>query len=127
MACPFFNPLRKLDAGGWHPAPRLPLIDAWAGVCTAGGGPALAESVQREICNHGYARGRCDHFPGNGAADAVRFSMAGDRVIYILEKEHAPLEHGEIDPASDPREPLASQARAFVESWHGRLPRDGER
>jgi hypothetical protein len=42
------------------------------------------------------------------------------RLIYIFEKDHAPLEHGEIDALTDPREPLASLARAFRDS-HLRL------
>lgn len=117
MACPFFKPSRRLDAGGWDPAPRLPLGDAWGGECTAACSEQPAESAQREVCNSGYARGRCVHFPEDGAADAVRFSLAaGERLIYILEKDHAPLEHGEIDTATDLREPLASLARAFRES-----------
>jgi hypothetical protein len=95
----------------------LPLGDAWAGTCTAGCTREPAESIQREICNSGYARGRCDHFPEKETADAVRFSIsAGGRLIYILEKDHAPIEHGEIDILTEPREPLASLARAFWES-----------
>ena len=117
MACPLFKPERKLDAGGWDPAPRLPLGDAWSGECTAGGAEQPAESTQREVCNCGYARGRCEHFPAAMEADAVRFSMVADgRLIYIFEKDHAPLEHGEIAGGTDPREPLASLARAFMES-----------
>jgi hypothetical protein len=97
------------------PAPRLPLGGAWAGECTIDGTPEPSELVQRDLCNSGYARGRCEHFPANAPADAVRFSLtAAGRLIYILEKDHAPLEHGEIDPVSDLREPLASQARAFI-------------
>ena len=118
MACPFFKPARRLDGGGWDPAPRLPLGDAWAGECTAGCAEQPAESTQREVCNCGYARGRCAHFPAAVEADAVRFSMGADgRLIYIFEKDHAPLEYGEIDAATDPREPLASLARAFKESY----------
>jgi hypothetical protein len=117
MACPFFKPARKLDAGGWDPAPRLPLGDAWAGECTAGCTEQPAESTQRKVCNSGYARGHCQHFPAGMEADAVRFSICADgRLIYVFEKDHAPLEYGEIDAASDPREPLASLARAFSES-----------
>ena len=41
---------------------------------------------------------------------------AGERLIYILEKDYAPIEHGEINSATDAREPLASLARAFTES-----------
>ena len=117
MSCPFFKPLLRLDAGGWDPSPRLPLGDAWGGVCVSGCDWAPPEATQREVCNIGYARGRCDRFPAERVADAVRFSAAGDRLVYILEKDHAPVEHGEIDSATDPREPLASQARAFAESW----------
>jgi hypothetical protein len=118
MACPFFKPERRLDAGGWDPAPRLPLGDAWAGECTAGCAEQPAESAQREVCNSGYARGRCEHFPAGVEADAVRFSMGVDgRLIYIFEKDHAPLEHGELDAPTDSREPLASLARAFSESY----------
>ena len=122
MACPFFLPVRRLDSGGWNPAPRLPLGDAYGGSCqalvTAPFEPP--EAIQRDLCNSGYARGRCSRFPDNGAADAVRFSVIGDHdgrvtLVYILEKDHAPLEHGLMD-AAGAREPLASQARAFIES-----------
>ena len=128
MACPFFKPVRRLDAGGWDPAPRLPLGDPWAGECTAGCAEQPAESTQREVCNSGYARGRCEHFPSEMEADAVRFSMGADgRLIYIIEKDHAPLEHGEIDAATDPREPLASLARAFRESHRQMVVAAGQR
>ena len=130
MACPFFKPVQRLDPGGWDPAPRLPLLDAWSGVCTAAYDWTPPEAVQREICNCGYARGRCDRFPSSKAADepadAVRFSALEERLIYVLERDHAPVEHGEIDPITDPREPLASQARAFMASWTGLSAKMGE-
>jgi len=125
MACPFFKALQRLDAGGWDPAPRLPLGDAWSGVCVAAHDWIPPETTQRDVCNCGYARGRCDRFPPSEAADAVRFSLREERLIYILEKDHVPVECGEIDGATDPREPLASQARAFMESWRG-APRAGD-
>jgi len=43
--------------------------------------------------------------------------MAGERLIYIFEKDHTPAEHGEVDCATETREPLASLARAFRESY----------
>jgi hypothetical protein len=43
--------------------------------------------------------------------------MAGERLIYIFEKDHAPVEHGQVDSAAEMREPLASLARAFRESY----------
>jgi len=120
MACPFFRPLRRLDSGGWTPAPRLPLGGAWGGECSADGAGEPPEPIQRDLCNSGYARGRCERFPANAIADAVRFSITpSGRLIYILEQDHAPVEHGEIDAAHDPREPLASQARAFMENRLG--------
>jgi hypothetical protein len=113
MACPFFKPQRRLDSGGFVPAPRLPLGGAWGGECSAAGKPS--EAIQRDLCNCGYARGRCAEFPADSAADAVRFSYTSQgRLIYILEKDHAPVEHGEIDVSNDPREPLTAQARAFA-------------
>ena len=42
---------------------------------------------------------------------------AGARVIYVLERDHVPVEHGEIDASTEPREPLASLARAFEENY----------
>lgn len=126
MACPFFRPLRRLDHGGWDPAPRLPLLDAWGGVCTAAFDWTPPEAIQRDICNCGYPRGRCEHFPEGGAPDAVRFSFQTERLIYVFEKDHAPVEHGEIDPINDRREPLASQARAFFESWRGLSAKMGQ-
>ena len=128
MACPFFFPVRRLDPGLWAHLPRLPLGDPYAGQCHAD--PAApfepSEQHQRALCNCGYARSECSHFPGGDAADAVRFSMiddAGERLqlVFILEREHVPLEHHKITvgPAEDemdlpPR--FAAQARAFLES-----------
>ena len=124
MACPFFLPLRRLGSSGWNPEPRLPLGDAYEGSCRACASSPFEppEEIQRDLCNCGYARGRCSHFPDNGAADAVRFSVTGDQdgrvtLVYILEKDHAPMEHGLINDATCAPEPLASQARAFVESY----------
>jgi hypothetical protein len=124
VACPFFLPVRRLGSGGWNPAPRVSLGDAYGGFCHALASSPFEppEGVQRDLCNCGYARQRCSHFPENGAADAVRFSVTGDQdgritLIYILEKDHAPMEHRPLDPAHEALEPLASQARAFVESY----------
>jgi hypothetical protein len=124
VACPFFLPVRRLDSGGSNPAPRLPLGDAYGGSCHAPDAQPFepSETIQRDLCNSGYVRGRCSHFVDNGAADAVRFSVTGDHdgcitLVYILEKDHAPMEHGLMDGATGGREPLASQARAFVESY----------
>ncbi len=133
MPCPFFLPLRRVDESGrWEHAPRLPLIDLYFGVCRARPGEVIEaeESVQRDLCNCGYARGRCDRFPGDAAADAVRFSVVAEaenslRVMQILEREHVPVEHRELEymvasaafvdpPSSDI---VLAQARVFVQSY----------
>jgi hypothetical protein len=127
MACPFFVPQRRLDPGAWTHLPRLPLGDSYFGFCQTSFKVIPAEEHQRELCNRGYARGLCAHFPGSSAADAVRFSVTDGRdgcmrVVYVFEKDHAPLSHGVLDfPAAQSAAPvdelLLRQARAFVESY----------
>jgi hypothetical protein len=133
MPCPFFAPEERLDAGPWTNPPRLPLGDAYSGSCRVRPDEfhAPPESHQREVCNCGYARGRCDRFPEGDAADAVRFSVSAKgragklRLVYILEKEHAPASHGALEFSikkgvlvDSPSEGLlAAQARAFAETY----------
>jgi hypothetical protein len=136
MPCPYFLPLRRLDRGAWVSPPRLPLGDPYAGECQAD--PAAPhqppESHQRERCNCGYARGHCSHFPPAAPTDAVRFSILSDsgariELIYVLEKDHAPVQHGRLvyiaaeDRWEDPPvgELLARQAQAFLESHRIRV------
>ena len=137
MPCPFFLPLRRVDESGrWEHAPRWPLIDLYFGVCRApsknvpGEVIEADESIQRDLCNCGYARGRCDRFPDDATADAVRFSVVSEaegvlRIIWVVEREHVPVEHRELEysvasgafvepPSSDI---VLAQARAFVESY----------
>ena len=138
MACPFFAPSHRLEFTGWARPPRFPLGDAFRGACHAL--PSVVfeppEAHQREVCNCGYARGRCDRFPHGSAGDAVRFSVTGQTssrlsMIYVVEKDHAPAEHGTLEfaladlslagpPIGDV---LAQQARAFVESYLNYQPR----
>lgn len=102
MACPFFEPVQPLGREQWLHAPRFPLGEAYRGLCHAGVEPfEPTESSQEELCNCGYARGRCDRFPAE-SADAVRFSVASEddqrlRVIYVFERRHAPETHGVIE------------------------------
>ena len=132
MACPFFVPSRRLEIAGWVRPPRFPLGDPFGGACHAQPAEIVEppEARQRELCNCGYARGRCDRFPGDSAGDAVRFSVTEDiaskvSVVYIVEKDHAPAEHGTLEyliedarldgpPISDI---LVQQALAFLESY----------
>ncbi|HLH39629.1 MAG TPA: hypothetical protein VKX39_10815 [Bryobacteraceae bacterium] len=127
MACPFFVPVEPLGRRHWRHAPRFPLGEAYRGVCQAAAEPFTPpESRLEEICNCGYARLRCDRFPA-GAPDAVRFSLIAEdkqriRIVYVLERDHAPHSHGAIEyskadaglPGAAGR--LEAQARAFVAS-----------
>jgi hypothetical protein len=132
VACPFFLPSRRLETTGWTHAPRLPLGDPFGGTCHVGPTDIVEppEAQQREVCNCGYARGRCDRFPVGIAADAVRFSVTADSpgrlsVVYVVEKDHAPAEFGTLEYiVKDARlggspigDVLAHQARAFLESY----------
>lgn len=140
MACPFFVPSRRLEIAGWVRPPRFPLGDPFSGACHAQPADVVEppEARQRELCNCGYARGRCDRFPGdregkNAAPDAVRFSVTDDTpqrvlVVYVVEKDHAPAEHGILEYLiEDSRlegphisDILVQQARAFLESYLSR-------
>jgi hypothetical protein len=128
VACPFFVPVARVDPDGWIHPPRLPLGDPYQGLCEAQ--PGDPYESRHELCNTGYARGRCDRFPAHSAADAVRFSVTGDQddavtLVYILEKNHAPAEHGVLNYSipearlvSGPiGEILAAQAGAFLKSY----------
>ena len=142
MACPFFLPIARLTTEDWIHAPRLPLGDPYRGECRVpvespqpaepareGFEPSQlaeraafepTENEQRELCNCGYARGRCQRFPAD-APDAVRFSMTADsKLVWILERDHAPIEFGFTDELSIgalQNEVLREQARAFIETY----------
>ena len=138
MACPFFMPVTRLDQKEWLHAPRLPLGDPYAGVCHARPGEPFEPpaSALDDLCNCGYARGRCDRFPAETTADAVRFSLVSVDpdvicLVYILERAHAPVEHGTLRYATrqsrfadaPPTVILAAQAEAFLESHLARQAR----
>lgn len=128
-------PSRRLEHVGWVRPPRLPLGDPWGGTCHARADDIVEppDLRQRELCNCGYARTRCDRFPGGEAADAMRFSITGYsggviRMVYIVEKDHAPASHGVLEfPASGEITGvsylLAEQAKAFLRSYLHRRTR----
>lgn len=129
MACPFFAPSRRLENTGWVRPPRYPLGDLFSGTCHADA-PNLTEDHHDDCCNFGYARGRCNRFPGGTAADAVRFTVTDDAstkvsLVYVVEKDHAPTEFGTLEYAVDEArldgpvisDVLVQQARAFIESY----------
>ncbi len=133
MACVYFFPIAQLELGDWIHAPRLPLGAAYRGVCRATSDAfEPPESEQRELCNCGYARGRCGRMPAD-APDAIRFSVTENRgdlqLRWVIEKDHMPVEFGSIASTEASLaiapELLAAQARAFIQS-HGEMNVTGE-
>jgi len=116
LACPYFMPVEKLEGTWPHPS-RLPLGCGWRGHCTAPGheNATPAQDTLEASCNLGYASG-CSWAPRERAWDAVRFAVAaptevanqcevGDvcqvlpviRVVYVCERNHRPVERGEVE------------------------------
>lgn len=122
MACPYFYPLARFESSPWSVPPRLPLGDAFSGECRASETPAQPDETRmRELCNVGYGRGRCEHFPSESSADAIRFHAAGFtgeliKIQYFFEKDCWPAGHGEVDFGAAPSL-LRRQAEAFHESY----------
>lgn len=103
MACPFFRPAARLEVDLWPHRQRLPLGDGFCGTCQAPGhqGQEPAEQQLKDFCNLGYAR-QCSWLPQERVADAVRFAVARDfgssiTLHYVLERDHAPVEHGKLE------------------------------
>ena len=108
-------PVSRLENGSWpHPA-RLPLGGGWCGHCTAPGheGELPSQDVLEAFCNLGYASS-CTWSPSARVWDAVRFAVSapGDpanrqeagvvsaRVLllrYVCERDHRPVEHGDLE------------------------------
>lgn len=71
-------------------------------MCMANGEQVTpAEHELREFCNLGYAR-QCARIPVKRSSDGVRFSVAkdnGNRILlhFSLERDHAPLTHGQME------------------------------
>jgi hypothetical protein len=132
MACPYFYPVERFQDREWPTPPRLPLGDPYHGMCCVNPTRETRPDLEtlRQYCNLGYARGNCPRFPKDAAADAVRFMVAGDedealKLQYVLEKNHAALEHGPLEYSlgegrflvSHANELLRRQAQAYLESY----------
>jgi hypothetical protein len=134
MACPYFHPVSPDPQCSPRHA-TLPLGDAWSGLCHANPGQPKEPGVETlyPVCNIGYARERCPHFPAGDGPDAIRFSIASEdpstlRVWYAVERDHLPLANGalEYSPATadfagaPPLEAVTRLARAYVASYYRR-------
>jgi hypothetical protein len=127
MACPYFYPVAPSRNG----SAMLPLGDRWDGVCRAAPDAVRKpdDSILR-LCNMGYARGQCPHFPACDGPDAVRFTVKGSvngsvSLYFAIERDHHPFAHGPLtyltasgtlaDPPAS--EVLDRQARAYAEGY----------
>jgi hypothetical protein len=107
MACPYFRPVAPLSAATDTNSGMLPLGGLWAGECGISGAGVSApdRATLKMLCNLGYARGQCRHFPDGDGPDAVRFTIREDdgvrlRIYYVLERDHHPFAHGPLEFAS---------------------------
>jgi len=114
----------------------MPLGDVWRGVCRAEASPFVPDdSTLSNLCNMGYAQGRCARYQSTDAGDAVRFLIAQDRddlirIEYVVERDHHPHRQGTFEYqkmrgalaviAGDPV--LQQQALAYVASYLRRRP-----
>ncbi len=132
MACPYFYPIERFGDKAWPKPPRLPLGDPYTGLCCVDPLREFRpeEAALRELCNRGYARGRCPRFPPGDGPDMVRFSVTGDRdgvvkIAYVVESNGRPFEQGEIEYLAETRRfrpnltggMLERQAQAYAESY----------
>jgi hypothetical protein len=104
MACPHFHAVEPRSQTDTSHTAMLPLGDAWAGVCRAVPDAPWDpdETTLLTLCNLGYARGACAHFPADDGPDAARFSVMRDDgaclgLYYVLERDHHPLAHGPLE------------------------------
>jgi hypothetical protein len=127
LACPFFFPTCRSQAGAFSHPSRLPLAGGWEGTCTAPGHEGQVPD-SFEACNLGYASA-CPWLPLERKSDAVRFAIAQENearslVVYVCEKDHLPTEHGKLEffihngecvnPHSDAR--IQKMAECFLTS-----------
>jgi hypothetical protein len=102
VACPYFFPKEKCLTVGWAFPSRLPLGAGFRGTCRAAGEAEVApdDNALRDFCNVGYACG-CPRVPVDRRADSIRFAVAvddGERIVlhYVYDRDHLPVEHGQL-------------------------------
>ena len=128
MACPYFDPVMPQGRDTGPENARLPLGCVWEGICRAVPGEPWQPDRARlqPLCNLGYARESCTRFPIGDGPDAVRFAVARDdgssvKLYYVLERDHHPFAHGQIDdsdgPAVHAAPLLARQATAYIQTY----------
>jgi len=100
MPCPLFEPRAKVELPR-VPAPRLPLLHEFAGVCHAGESN-IDPQHRFQYCNQGNAKGRCPSFPATVALSCVRFAVIRLTeqtltVLVVEEENYCPKAWSTID------------------------------
>jgi hypothetical protein len=138
VACPFVFPTEKSNTVFWAFPRRLPLGSGYCGTCTAAPEQLTPNDDElRELCNIGYAR-ECQKLPAERHSDAIRFAVAkdgGSRILlhYSCERDHAPVEHGQLQydcttrtwPVAHADACVQRQAEVFVAGYLERRGRIG--
>jgi hypothetical protein len=122
MSCPYFFPVSLAIDVGSLPA-RVPLGQLYEGTCHAdpAGSAAPEPAMVKNYCNFGYGITSCSHFPEGAEADAVRFSLSAAReLVWILEKDFAPVRFGRLEEANAI---VTRQAEVFLENHDGYIGR----
>lgn len=114
------------------------MLQEFDGFCRAIAEPFAAPAEHRfTCCNHGYSRGRCQHFPSADLRSAFRYTVlrrspAALEIICIEEQEYAPmhwhtarylLENESLEPEL-PDSCMHAQALAFCRSFLEKFPAD---
>src|SRR5205814_224723 len=104
MACPYFYPVQTRPQSHGSANARLPLGDAWAGICRAVPDQPWEpdEATLHPLCSLGYARGACNRFPEGSGPDAIRFAISRHEttaicIYYVIERDHLPFAHGTVE------------------------------
>jgi hypothetical protein len=139
-------PVARLENGSWPHPSRLPLGSGWTGHCTAPGHQDAipSQDILQAFCNLGYGSS-CGWAPAERTWDAVRFSVSAPdsssrekgrnpfadaparilRLIYVCERDHRPVVHGDLEfdvsQATWPRRHadarIQKMAECFLESY----------
>jgi hypothetical protein len=123
MSCPYFYPQTPAPEGSYALPARVPLGVMYRGECHADPSTVHASvtDVGGDCCNFGYGHGVCGNFPPDAEADAVRFSLSRSReLLWILEKDFAPLRYGCIGDAGST---VKRQAEVFLENYERHIAR----
>lgn len=132
MPCPLFEPQKKTELAQ-SPLGRFPLLFEFEGACGSTT-PKGGDQQHLQICNLGYAKGRCSRFPDDFPVSAVRFHVTAKTaqvlsVLVLEEADHWPyfsypikflIAEGRLDPEIEDRcrrAQIFQFCRSFLEKF----------